>query len=241
MGTILAIADRSAAPSANAASAFGFGSANPGDPAQQIGMDQLLRALDNERRRLGQDLHDSAGQLIACLQLSIARLEIEDQEHSGLIHEIQDITREIGAEIRSLAFLQYPVELADRGLASAVEALSRGFGSRTGMKTAFTLNGDVSGLSDAGALALLRVAQEALVNVYRHAHASLATVTLRRRSRSVELIVRDDGNGLPEGRGNSFGLGLQSMRHRVETLGGVFRISGLKHGVKVFASVPIGG
>jgi len=90
-------------------------------------------------------------------------------------------------------------------------------------------------------LALLRVAQEALVNVYRHAHASLATVTLRRRSRSVELIVRDDGNGLPEGRGNSFGLGLQSMRHRVETLGGVFRISGLKHGVKVFASVPIGG
>ena len=57
----------------------------------------------------------------------------------------------------------------------------------------------------------------------------------------MELIVRDDGNGLPEGRGNSFGLGLQSMRHRVETLGGVFRISGLKHGVKVFASVPIGG
>jgi len=201
----------------------------------------LLRALDNERRRLGQDLHDSAGQLIACLQLSIARLEIEDQEHRGLIHEIQDITREIGAEIRSLAFLQYPVELADRGLASAVEALSRGFGSRTGIKTAFTLIGDVSELGDTAALALLRVAQEALVNVYRHAHASLATVTLRRRSRSVELVVRDDGNGLPEGRGNSFGLGLQSMRHRVETLGGIFRISGLKHGVKVFASVPIGG
>ena len=154
MGTILegalAIADRSAAASANGASAFGFGSATPGDPAQQIGMDQLLRALDNERRRLGQDLHDSAGQLIACLQLSIARLEIEDPEHGGLIHEIQDITREIGAEIRSLAFLQYPVELADRGLASAVEALSRGFGSRTGIKTAFTLNGDVSGLERYG-------------------------------------------------------------------------------------------
>jgi signal transduction histidine kinase len=202
-------------------------------------MEQLLRALDHERRRLGQELHDSVGQLIACLQLSIARLEIEDPEHGCLIREIQDITSEIGDEIRSLAFLQYPAELADRGLASAVELLSRGFASRTGIKSAFTLSGDVGGVSDTGALALLRVAQEALVNIYRHAHASVATVSLRRRGQSVELSVRDDGAGLAEGPGNFFGVGLQSMRHRVETLGGIFRITSPKRGVKVFASVPI--
>lgn len=244
MGTCLdgalAASDHSAAPSTNNASAFDFGSARPESlSTQPVGMEHLLRALDHERRRLGQELHDSAGQLIACLQLSIARLEIEDPEHSSLIHEIQDITREIGDEIRSLAFLQYPVELADRGLASAVEILARGFASRTGIKTEFKLSGDVTALSDTGALALLRVAQEALVNVHRHAHASLAAVSVRRRGESVELSIRDDGTGLPEGAGDSFGIGLQSMRHRVETLGGVFRITGMKRGVKVSASVPI--
>ena len=88
-------------------------------------------------------------------------------------------------------------------------------------------------------MAVLRVAQEALVNVYRHSHASLATVSLKRRGQSVELSVRDDGAGLAQDPGNFFGVGLQSMRHRVERLGGSFRITSLKRGVKVFASVPI--
>ena len=118
----LAAAGNSAALSANVASAFDFGSAGPENSFRQPdGIEQLLRALDRERRRLGQELHDSAGQLIACLQLSLARLEIEDPEHGCLIHEIQDITRKICDEIRSVAFLQYPAELADHGLASAVE------------------------------------------------------------------------------------------------------------------------
>jgi signal transduction histidine kinase len=231
-------ANDGAASSRNAGSAFDFRS-RPEIPTQSDGMDHLLRALDHERQRLGQELHDSAGQLIACLQLSIARLEIEDPEHACLIHEIQDITSEIGREIRSFAFLHYPVDLADRGLASAVETLVRGFASRTGIKTAFTVRGDVAGLSDAGALALLRVAQEASVNVYRHAHASSAAVSLSRRGQSVELTVRDDGVGLAQVPEKSFGIGLQSMQHRVETLGGIFRITSMKRGVKVFASVPI--
>ena len=233
-----AAANDGAASSRNAGSAFDFRS-RPEIPTQSDGMDHLLRALDHERQRLGQELHESAGQLIACLQLSIARLEIEDPEHACLIHEIQDITREIGREIRSFAFLHYPVDLADRGLASAVETLVRGFASRTGIKTAFTVRGDVAGLSDAGALALLRVAQEGLVNIYRHAHASSAAVSLSRRGQSVELTVRDDGVGLAQVPGKSFGIGLQSMRHRVATSGGIFRIASLRRGVKVFASVPI--
>ena len=235
---VFAAANDDAASSRNAGSAFDFRSRSE-IPTQSDGMDYLLRALDHERQRLGQELHDSAGQLIACLQLSIARLEIEDPEHACLIHEIQDITREIGREIRSFAFLHYPVDLADRGLASAVETLVRGFASRTGIKTALTVRGDVAGLSDAGALALLRVAQEALVNVYRHADASSSAVSLNRRGQSVQLTVRDDGVGLAQVVGKSFGIGLQSMQHRVKTLGGIFRIASMKPGVKVFASVPI--
>jgi signal transduction histidine kinase len=205
----------------------------------QPGLERLVSAIDFERRRLGQELHDSAGQLLACLQLSVARLEIESPEHAGLIHEIQDIAHEISDEIRSLAFLHYPIELTDRGLASALSALTRGFSSRTSIKVEFSGKADVSALGDAGALALLRVAQEALVNIYRHSKASAAKVSLLRRGRSIELTICDNGIGLSKTSEPSSGIGRQSMRHRVETLGGSFRFVNLKHGLKVFASVPI--
>jgi len=208
-------------------------------PTAQPGMERLVSAIDFERRRLGQELHDSTGQLLACLQLSIARLEIEDPGHSGLIHEIQAIAQEISHEIRSLAFLHYPIELSDRGLPSALACLSRGFSSRTSITVDYSGDDDVSELGDAGALALLRIAQEALVNVYRHSKASCAKVSLRRRGRSVELTITDNGIGLSESSKASSGVGKQSMRHRVEALGGNFRLVNLKQGAKVFASVPI--
>jgi signal transduction histidine kinase len=206
-------------------------------PTDMLG--QLFRIHDYERQRMSQELHDSAGQLIVCLQLSIARLRNEDPEHASLIEEIQDIAGEISQQIRSVAFLDYPAELSDRGLSLALEGLVRGFGRRTGIDTAFVAIGDIGGLSDTAASALLRVAQEALVNVHRHAHASSARVMLKRRDQTVELNVSDNGVGLPLFVAHSRGVGLQSMRHRVESLGGNFRAISLKRGVKISASVPI--
>ena len=72
------------------------------DPANPDGMEHLLRALDQERLRLKQEVQDTAGQLIACLRLSLDRLEMQDPKHSSLIREIQDITGEIEREIQSL-------------------------------------------------------------------------------------------------------------------------------------------
>jgi two-component system NarL family sensor kinase len=242
MGTCLqegfASADGRTALAAPASALFDFNSPIEIRPVQP-GMERVVSAIDVERRRLGQELHDSAGQLLACLQLSIARLEDESPEQACLIHEIQGIAHEISDEIRSLAFLHYPVELTDRGLAATLAGLARGFSSRTSIKVEYSGNDDVSELGDAGALALLRVAQEALVNVYRHSKASSAKVSLRLRGRSIELTICDNGIGLSEPSGSSSGIGKQSMRHRVETLGGSFRFVNLKHGLKVFASVPI--
>lgn len=242
MGTCLpkafATADGGVALGAPVSPLFDFGP-SVAIPSAKPGMERLVSAIDFERRRLGQELHDSTGQLLACLQLSIARLEIEDPEHACLIHEIQAIAHEISHEIRSLAFLHYPVELTDRGLSSALACLTRGFSSRTSIKVDYSGADDVSELGDAGALALLRIAQEALVNVYRHSKASSAKVSLRRRGRSVELTVSDNGIGLSESSKSSSGVGKQSMRHRVEALGGSFRLVNLKQGAKVFASVPI--
>lgn len=205
--------------------------------------DELLRIHEYERQRMGQELHDSAGQLLVSLQLSVAHLrQVEkDNGHQDLIEEIQGTIRQIDQQIRALAFLHYPAELHDRGLGLALQSLTLGFGRRTGILTTFKATGNFAAINDASATALLRVAQEALVNVHRHARASNADVVIKRLRHSIELNISDDGVGLPAGMepGKSRGIGLQGMRHRIERIGGSMEFMQLSPGTRITATIPI--
>lgn len=207
------------------------------------GVDELLRVHEYERQRLGQELHDSAGQLLVSLHLSIAHLKNVEENcgHERLLEEIQDTVRQIDREIRALSFLHHPAELGDGGLCSAVGSLARGFGRRTGILTSYKCVGDQTAVDESISIAVLRVVQEALVNIYRHSHASTAKIVLERRADWLQLTVSDDGIGLPslDVPGEVEGIGLQGMRHRVERLDGRFQIRNLKHGAKISARVPI--
>lgn len=220
-------------------SAFAWGDDAPHE--ERSNLDEVLSIHEYERQRLGQELHDCAGQLLVSAQLGVAHLKIleEDSGNAGLIDEIQDTLSQINQQIRALAFLHYPAELADRGLSAAVESLARGFGQRTGINTSFKAVGDLTRVDEPSAIALLRIAQEALVNIHRHSHASAASVLLRKRARSAELVVSDDGVGIPEEMPTKArGIGLKGMRHRVEKLGGCFRVKNLQPGAEIYASVP---
>ena len=213
------------------------------EQARAAVFDEFLKVHEYERQRLGQELHDSAGQLLCALHLSVAHLRnLEpNSEHEGLIDEIQDTVRQIDKEIRSLAFLNYPAELGDRSLCSALQTLALGFGRRTGIETTFQCVGDSSPVDGSVSTAVLRVAQEALVNVHRHAHAASAVVVLERRIDELRLTVSDDGVGVGELGDSSTvkGIGLQGMRHRVESLGGRFEIASQERGARVYAIVPL--
>jgi two-component system NarL family sensor kinase len=213
-----------------------------GTPTTDL-VDERLKIHEYERQRMGQELHDSAGQLLVSLQLSVAHLRVarEALEHDCVIDEISDTVRQIDQEIRSLAFLHYPAELGSRGLCAAVQALARGFESRTGIRTSFKCVGDPSALAESISMALLRVAQEALVNIYRHSHASSAKVVVERSADQLHLIVSDNGVGIAatDAGSNSRGIGLQGMRHRMEMLGGRFRIGSLKGGTRISVTVPL--
>lgn len=205
--------------------------------------EKMLSLRDDERQRIGQELHDSAGQLLLSLQLSVALLrETEkDNGHEGLIDEIQDTARLIDQEIRSLAFLNHPMRMDSRGLPAALQALIGGFGKRTGCRVSFKVIGDQPSEDGNSSMALLRVAQEALVNIHRHAHASFVTAKLERQERSLELTIGDNGVGLPprDQLAVNRGVGLDGMRFRIERLGGSFRIAKLKHGTRISARVPL--
>ena len=205
-------------------------------------LDELLEIQDHERQRLSQELHDSAGHLIVSLQLSVARLRQLSCQNpdEGLLDEIGEITRQIDQEIRCLAFLRYPVELGDRDLSSASRTLAAGFGRRTGLDMTFKSEGSFSDVDPRSSKALLRVLQEALLNVHRHAHADSVRVGLKASNDEVRLTVCDNGVGMPVASLKSDrGVGLQSICSRVEALGGTLRIGQPAHGMKLTATVPL--
>lgn len=205
-------------------------------------LDELLRIQEFERKRLGQELHDSAGQLVISLQFGISRLKnLAEGTSQAIVEEMGDIVRQIDSELRSLAFLQYPAELCHRDVFSAVRALVYGFERRTGINMSFKGGEHGCEVDAETSAAVLRVAQEALVNIHRHAHATSAKVVLEGFPDRLQLTISDNGVGMPAGNSpGSEGLGLEGMRHRIDSLGGRFRIAGLKHGTKISATVPLG-
>jgi signal transduction histidine kinase len=204
--------------------------------------DWRLQAQDEERLRLGRELHDSTGQLLLALRLGIARLKLVHGtcDEDEALSEIEDTALRIDKEIRSFAFSNYPATVGHEGLSAALNYLARGFGVRTGL--CIKLNDRSRGCMADGpvAVALLRVAQEALTNVHRHAGAAHVRINLAADESGIELSVRDDGRGIaPEYESGAVsGVGLQGMRHRIERLGGLFSIRRLKHGTRIVARVP---
>lgn len=230
-------------PRANRRSLF-EGTSLPGlDSAERAQLlENCLHAQENERLKLGRELHDSTGQLLLALRLEIVRMrEVHGTSAEGsLLDEIEATAREIDREIRAFSFTHYPAEIGRDGLGPALRSLARGFASRTGLSIRYSSIPDTIAQTGQVALALLRVAQEALLNVHRHAQALHVQVAVTLRGGMLELTVRDDGIGIPHDHclEESHGVGLLGMRHRVERLGGYFAIRRLKHGTKIVAAVP---
>ena len=198
-------------------------------------MEEILRIHQYERQRLGQELHDSAGQLLVSLHLSIAYLRnLRDNDRDRVLDELQDTVKQIDQQMRALAFLHHPAELNGEGLGHALQSFARNFSKRTGIRTRFSSFGDSSTLEKNASVELLRIAQECLVNIHRHSRATIAKVVLRRKLDQIELSVSDNGIGIPD-LNRLFevdGVGIRAIRHRVERLGGRFRVRNLRHGTK---------
>jgi signal transduction histidine kinase len=186
---------------------------------------QLVATQEEERRKLSRELHDHVGQLLTGLRMSIGRIERTGQvslaptiADSRLI--IDDLTR----IVRDLASGLRPSMLDDLGLQPALEWLGRDVSRRCGLQVTMTVDGELDDVPDAHRTCAYRVVQEALTNVTRHAAASRAVVTVRRRHDALMLSVRDDGAGFRAVQ-TSDGLGLRGMEERVKELRGSVDIS----------------
>jgi signal transduction histidine kinase len=204
-------------------------------------LEGFLCAQDIERFRLGQELHDSTGQLLVVLRMCLAQVKAQNiaLAFGELFREIELTVEQIEKEMRAFSFLHYPTQVREEGLAAALEVFARGFGQRTGLKVSFRNQCQTNSGAGPAAPALLRVTQEALTNVYRHAHATSVRISLVERGDRIRLCIEDDGEGISDAAAHCrTGVGLRSMSHRVECSGGKLVLKRLKRGTRVTATVP---
>ncbi len=182
----------------------------------------VLRAQEEERRRVARDLHDEVNQALAAILLRLEALAQDSPpEHADEVAELKRLASQAMDQLLSLARVLRPAALDDHGLVPALATQIATFGERTGIRSTFQRpSGDFPKLSDEEQLVIYRVTQESLSNVAQHAGASRVDVELNFVGRTV-LRVRDDGRGFMTVNANGRNrLGVSGMRERALLVGG---------------------
>jgi len=210
----------------------------------------LLRTQDEERRRIGRDLHDSLGQCLTALKIKLDMLASltgrKNDEAASEIAECVRLAEESLKEVRTISYLMYPPMLEEMGLKSAIRWYVDGFSARSGINTTFEVDNDLGRLQRDVELALFRVLQESLTNVHRHSGSQTAHIRLLMRKGTVTLEVTDTGKGIPSGLleqsgqdwTGALGVGLRGMNERMRQLGGSLEVVSTEKGTAVAATVP---
>jgi len=217
---------------------------------------QLVNAQEGERQRIARELHDETGQKLTALALGLAAVETSlgnqgAAESRSLVHGLRDVTDQAITELRHIMSDLRPALLDDLGLAPALRSYVQQYTMRH-PEINVTLSADRRISPSARRLppqyetTLFRVAQEALSNVARHAHAAHVTVALEQRADIVRLEISDNGVGFnpeaarPGADAPGSGLGLVGMRERVTLVGGRWRIqSAPGQGTQVVVELPM--
>jgi len=209
---------------------------------------QLLSAQEEERKMISRELHDQIAQTLTGINIRLAALKTEATVNTKglqkkisstqrLVEKSVDIVHRFARELR-------PTVLDDLGLIPALLSFMKSFNKRTGVRTSLTAFAAVERLDTAKRTVLFRIAQEALNNVARHAHASRVEVSIQKLPDCICMKIKDDGKSFHvqqvlHAKGNKH-LGLLGMRERLEMIGGSFGVeSAPGKGTTIQAQIPL--
>jgi signal transduction histidine kinase len=208
--------------------------------------ERLLALQEEERRRIASELHDSTGQHLVAADLSLMQVVAQTKQTPRLKTLFDQIQTSIDAaqkELRIFTYLLYPADLEKEGLKTVIERFVEGFGRRAGLETSLQVGDGLETLPYSIQRSSLRIVQEALSNVRRHAHATNVTVKLVKDRGFLTIHIRDDGHGIQgdaEASGRvQFGVGIPGMQARVRGFGGDLRIVSGVRGTSVIAAIPL--
>ena len=207
---------------------------------------QLLSVKEQERRGLGRELHDRIGGNLNALllNLEVLRRNLPGDPAPALTMQLGDsenLVRETLSNVRHILAELRPTALDELGLRAALEHHARAMEGRADL--AIAVNGEEPSprLPPTVEISLFRIAQEALNNAVRHAHASHVTLDLRVSEGEVILEIADDGAGFREGAVATIpgsGLGMLTMRERAEALGGSLEVKSSPQGTVIRVRLP---
>ncbi len=212
----------------------------------------LLRTQDEERRRIGRDLHDSLGQYLSVLKMKLDCLQSAPAnlrpDALAELNQCAQITEDAVKEVRTISYLLYPPMLEEMGLNSAISWYLDGFTKRSGIQATFEVSSNFDRLDRDVELAIFRALQESLTNVHRHSGSATASVRLSLDDSTFVMEVSDQGKGAhsdtrpgengQDGAGGH-GVGLRGMRERMRQVGGKLDFCSSPTGTTVTATVPI--
>ncbi len=205
---------------------------------------RLIKAQEQERRRIARELHDDLGQRMALLQIGLEQFEhgtagLTSQARVQL-QDVAEVASDLSSDLHNLSHQLHPVKLDLQGLVAAMSSLCGELSKQHGVKINF-VHYDVPGeIREDVALCVFRVVQEALRNVVKHSGTLDAAVELRGRGEGIDVCISDYGTGFsPEAVRGKGGLGLVSMAERLRLVGGHFSIeSEPSRGARIRARIP---
>jgi PAS domain S-box-containing protein len=208
---------------------------------------RLMRTQDEERRHIARDLHDSAGQTLTVLGISLAQLIHQAECVAPTLAKdganIQELVQQLHREIRTTSYLLHPPLLDETGLRSALSWYVQGLVERGGLDIDLNVAEDLGRLPADMELAIFRLVQESLTNVHRHSGSKTAQIQISRDEYGVHVEVQDQGRGIEPGRlaeiqSRGAGLGLRGLRERLRQFQGEITIESNGPGTRVLAIIP---
>lgn len=208
-----------------------------------------MKTQDEERGRLGRELHDTFGQYLTALKITLDGLladhRFDERDVRNRVVECVSLLDRAIREVRTLSYLLYPPMLEELGLPSAIRWHLEEFSKRSGISKSVEIEDDVR-LSKDAELALFRILQESLTNVHRHSGSKTASVRFAVDDQNAFLEITDQGRGLPsqvsalaDNSPGRLGVGIRGMHERVRQLDGSLEIDSNSCGTVVRAKIPL--
>jgi signal transduction histidine kinase len=200
-----------------------------------------VQAEENERRRIARELHDRVGQNLSALNINLDIL-LGKLQDPGARRRLEDSLKLVDGTLQSIENVMAdlrPALLDEYGLAAALAWYGQEYSQRTGIRVG--VQGEAgAGLRPEAAVALFRIAQEALNNAAKHASPARITMSLEERSGQLVLSITDDGKGFDPAAAPRGRWGMTTMRERAEAAGGRLEVSSMPGtGTTVTAAVPL--
>jgi signal transduction histidine kinase len=207
----------------------------------------LMTAQDEERRRISRELHDGLGQDLTAAKMMLGGLvqpnQLKDSTENKTIAEVLSMMDSAIEQVRTMSHLLHPPLLDEMGLLSALRWYTEGFAKRSGVETVLDVPKNFPRLEPEIEMAIFKIVQESLTNVFRHAEAKRAAVQLEERDGCALVSIEDNGKGIGSGgeelHPNSYGIGVIGIKQRAAEYDGQVTLRNTGSGTRVEVKIPL--